>query len=58
MKTVRYARKFNIGNYETEDLEMSIEIAKDQDEMEVMKLLKKKIEKLQEEFRNGEERRS
>jgi len=53
MKTVRYARKFNIGNYETEDLEMSIEISDEQDEMETMKVLKKKIETLREEFRNG-----
>lgn len=42
-KTIRYVRKFNLGNYETQDIDVSVEVDENENVDEVFLKLKKKV---------------
>lgn len=48
-KTITYQRVKNLGNYESERLELSVELNEDEDVDEAIALLKSKVEKVLEE---------
>jgi len=47
IKRILYRRKFNLGDYENEDLELEGELEEDDDIKEEFKKLKKQVENLQ-----------
>lgn len=42
-KTVRYVKKFNLGNYETQDIDITVEVEENENVDEVLLKLKKKV---------------
>ena len=45
-KTVRYVKKFNLGNYETQDIDIMVEVGENENVDEVFLELKKKVLKM------------
>lgn len=43
VRTIRYVRKFNLGNYETQDIELIAEVGENENVDEAFLKLKKKV---------------
>jgi len=42
-RTIRYVKKFNLGNYETQDIDITVEVGDNENVDEVFLKLKKKV---------------
>lgn len=43
IRTIRYVRKFNLGNYETQDIDLTAEVGENENVDEAFLKLKKKV---------------
>lgn len=46
VKTIRYCKKFNLGDYENEDIEITATVEEGDDPKEILKKLKKDVENM------------